>query len=967
MVTGAEIHLIRQAVTAVAKKLAPVLSTKVGDLRTARSAEWARPPVAEETAQGILEKMSGEQNNRLLSFLHSPDLEAMVHRLAITLMTTRHSPSAADEFTSATREELRQGIRHAVGLRTDHLMIVTDLVYDMVLTAGSTLAAAAGNQTGALQLAAAGSLASASIRNSQLLAGVQQIDNLYGYASELKKQIVKLHSTIRLPHLGASKSVPFEKLYVKPRLRLVDRLNATRGDLLLPEAALTELGQRTVIKGDPGAGKSTFARKLAHDVAFRHVTDRDMVPFLVTVRDLADRFREGGHVLASHLAVVSCQPYNLEPPPGAIDYLLLNARALVILDGLDELTDVSLRATVVEAIEGFMHLYPQTPIVVTSRKVGYEDAPLDATHFNEAQLYPFTPEQSAEYARNWFSLDEDTPPNERESLASNFIEDCHLVHDLSTNPLMLSLLCSTYRDKRSIPRNRAEVYEKCAVLMFETWDSRRAIPGPGFGAQLRAAVQHLAWQLLNRPDVDQDITAHELINELAAYFEKRTGNREQADTEARSFMEFCTGRAWVLTDIGASRTEPRYSFSHRTFMEYFAAEYLVRMCDSRAEEILTTLTPKIDRSKWDEIGQLAVQLLHRNSMSGAQRMLTKLLTGNTDNPDFRTARASFAARSLRFVAPNAPAIQAIAAEAVELAAIPPLEARFPSQFGNLAALTEQPPVNRLDAALSDLLTCLPENIPTVQRELAAAIRRHLDTRRKDDDGTMLVVAYLDHFATAGYGGDWMDFAAELRREHAATLDEWSRRAPWPLLRDPRSHDAVLEALRRFGPDVLYRTAHVHRIRVSIADWLILALTDGPLTVSARQGAADLLTRLAADLPQYDRVWLASDSRLHRSAVQLANIAEASDRLMAAGPALGGLLMLSLPYLEAAAGPDTAPSNPDRLLHAGPPHDLPSQLLLSRIAGGQGAVRDLLAAHLPGRHANFLDRWTHHGFSALTWT
>ncbi len=39
-------------------------------------------------------------------------------------------------------------------------------------------------------------------------------------------------------------------------------------------------------------------------------------------------------------------PYGVAAPQGALEYLLLNGRALVIFDGLDELLDTSLRREV---------------------------------------------------------------------------------------------------------------------------------------------------------------------------------------------------------------------------------------------------------------------------------------------------------------------------------------------------------------------------------------------------------------------------------------------------------------------------------------------------------------------------------------------------------------------------------------------------------------------------------------------
>ena len=42
---------------------------------------------------------------------------------------------------------------------------------------------------------------------------------------------------------------------------------------------------------------------------------------------------------------------------------------------------------------------------------------------------------------------------------------------------------------------------------------------------------------------------------------------------AREFVEFCRGRMWVFTDAGTTVSGQRlYGFTHRTFLEYFAAK-----------------------------------------------------------------------------------------------------------------------------------------------------------------------------------------------------------------------------------------------------------------------------------------------------------------------------------------------------------------------------------------------------------
>lgn len=70
-----------------------------------------------------------------------------------------------------------------------------------------------------------------------------------------------------------------------------------------------------------------------------------------------------------------------EPPVSTVEYLLRNGRAVVLLDGVDELVDPDVRQRFARLVESFADLYPLVPIVVTARKIGYETAALNPQAF----------------------------------------------------------------------------------------------------------------------------------------------------------------------------------------------------------------------------------------------------------------------------------------------------------------------------------------------------------------------------------------------------------------------------------------------------------------------------------------------------------------------------------------------------------------------------------------------------------
>lgn len=344
--------------------------------------------------------------------------------------------------------------------------------------------------------------------------------------------------------------------------------------------------------------------------------------------------------------------YQIEAPNGAFEYLLLNGRVIVIFDGLDELLETSYRQKITSDVESFCNLYPSVPVLVTSREVGYEQAPLDEKKFEAYRLAPFNEEQITEYVTKWFRADIDLTPIQQQHKTQSFLNESGIVPDLRSNPLMLALMCNIYRGENYIPQNRPDLYEKCAVMLFERWDKTRGIVVPlPFEAHIRPAMMYLAHWIYTNDALQSGVDEEKLISKTADYLlEHRYDDREEAEMAARQFIEFCKGRAWVFTDTGAGL----YQFTHRTFLEYFTAFHLVRK-HSTPESLIKVLTKRIAKREWDIVAQLSIQLLNKYSEGAGDEILT-VLVNTASQMDVTNAERwnliSFAARCLNFIVPS---------------------------------------------------------------------------------------------------------------------------------------------------------------------------------------------------------------------------------------------------------------------------------------------------------------------------
>ena len=211
------------------------------------------------------------------------------------------------------------------------------------------------------------------------------------FEEKLRKQIAERHWYIDPADFRKVHKVPIDDLYVEPTFAARSpRTSAEDGEQSL--SGFLASAHRDVVLGHPGCGKSTLAGKLCYDLSLYYFealyAGRRLTPFLVVLRDYGAGKQEGKYSILEYLALISKTKYQISPPNGAFEYLLLNGRLLVIFDGLDELLDSSYRLEVSGDIEAFCGLYPSVPVLVTSREVGYEQAPLAPKRFQIALIGP---------------------------------------------------------------------------------------------------------------------------------------------------------------------------------------------------------------------------------------------------------------------------------------------------------------------------------------------------------------------------------------------------------------------------------------------------------------------------------------------------------------------------------------------------------------------------------------------------
>lgn len=420
--------------------------------------------------------------------------------------------------------------------------------------------------------------------------------------------------------------------------------------------------KRIVVLGDPGGGKSTICQKICYDLArgtalvTQHGDRNGVIPSdqKLPIRIILRRF-EQARLTAPQLDlltyicrdVVTQVSSDENTARGLLLPSLQNGQVVLAFDGLDEILETSKRREVVELVRAFCEQFPLCPVIVTSRLVGYDDARLP-DEFEEYVLDRFSDEEVKEYLRKFMIVVGEKSKDEARSEASRFlVQTENTASDLRRNPLLLGLMAYLFNTKGDVPGNRPEIYKDCATLMFERWDTRRGInadvPSDFEKSEL---FSDLASRLYPNEELSAGVDTSWLKSAMREFFQKQYLDRPRAISVSNSLVEFITGRAWIMSEVG----DGVFSFTHQTFLEYFFARHLDTSYDA-VSGLLRALKPRVVKHEWDVVAHLALQLKTHGVIRKQEDALRWLMDAiaKSKKVSERSALTMFAAQSLEYL------------------------------------------------------------------------------------------------------------------------------------------------------------------------------------------------------------------------------------------------------------------------------------------------------------------------------
>ena len=396
---------------------------------------------------------------------------------------------------------------------------------------------------------------------------------------------------------------------------------------------------KLVVLGDPGSGKSTLLNYLVWLLA-RPTTSRTVariggwrLPVPMVLRELQLRgISAFDDLLGAFLAHDMSRPLRARNAE-YLHSMLERGRVFFLLDGIDEIGDTIARQSLRQAVlEGFGS-YGGCRWVLSSRIVGYDEAPFDdqlplgedrvplasaaghrkhlppitiqkdlfapvssdsdtsRSHVRDQPavtryVAPFDDRRIRKFARRWYI--------QREAAAARAGKDAqHLVNAVHADdailrlariPNLLTLMALIHRVEASLPHGRALLYERIAEAYLESIDKSRGFASGAYNlAEKKRWLARVGYEMQKRRsagngNIDEESSVADEAAlladgaEVVNWLRDEMGRGASGGWSPREFLDFVGRRSGLFVP----RSEGRYAFVHLSFQEYFAAIALER-------------------------------------------------------------------------------------------------------------------------------------------------------------------------------------------------------------------------------------------------------------------------------------------------------------------------------------------------------------------------------------------------------
>jgi predicted NACHT family NTPase len=382
-----------------------------------------------------------------------------------------------------------------------------------------------------------------------------------------------------------------EKLYREAGQRLLRYRAKERQDGI----TVASQKQFLMVLGAPGAGKSTFLRKIGLESFkgkkgnFKH----QAIPVLLELK----KFTESKIDLKA-LIEAEFTTCGFPKPKQFTENALDQGKLLILLDGLDEVPSANVNS-VIDAIQDFVDRYDKNRYIASCRTAAYR---YNFKRFSDVILSEFDDEQIQQFINNWFRSEEDKQAGTA-ALCWELLERAEnkAAKELAHSPILLTFLCLTYNKSQTFANNRSGLYKKALRILLEEWAAEKRIMRQAIYEGLSVELEEVLLSEIACEGFAADrlfIPQSQLVERIKVFLSSNLNAPKQLSGE--QVLEAIAIQQGILVE----RLEDVYSFSHLTLQEYLTARYIY------ANDLISQMVEKyLTDDRWREVFLLTSGLM----------------------------------------------------------------------------------------------------------------------------------------------------------------------------------------------------------------------------------------------------------------------------------------------------------------------------------------------------------------------
>jgi predicted NACHT family NTPase len=367
--------------------------------------------------------------------------------------------------------------------------------------------------------------------------------------------------------------------------------------------AVANQKQYLMVLGQPGAGKSTFLRRIGLEAlkgnagSYRH----GYVPVFLELK----QFRTGKVDLEKAIAY-EFETCGFPNPVPSTQKLLANGKLLILLDGLDEVPTQQLDAAI-EKIQDFADKYKQNRFIASCRTAAYQSR---FRKFVDVTVADFDDGQIQQFIGNWFRAEKDIQADTAQR-CWNLLQEPHhaATKELAQNPLLLTMLCLIFRDTQDFPEKRAALYKKGLNVWLREWKAER---NSSICEGLSPTLETIMLGEIAYKGIKADrlfFSRQEIVKQIHNFLKNELNLPLNLDGEV--ILEAIQIQQGILVE----RTVDVFSFSHLTLQEYLCAQHIADHDKAENSLVAQLLPAYLTDRRWREVWLLLAGLMPGSSDS----------------------------------------------------------------------------------------------------------------------------------------------------------------------------------------------------------------------------------------------------------------------------------------------------------------------------------------------------------------